>query len=323
MRLDSVRELKQQVLDGTIAVPPTVSLEAGRPVPARGLVGVAPGQGADDWRLAVRLTEEDAALDAWVATVAEQARSEVDVRVVGPITALATSPADLQRRVRPLHRGLSLAVTGVTAGTLGAFVTREGVERRCVLSNSHVLADSGQAEPGAVALQPGPADGGGADDRVGELLVDVPLSRSRPNLADAALALLDEGVGTDPSGGDGALAGVVDAVDAVDLSQGVQKIGRTTGVTTGRITAIEVDAVPVGYDIGVLTFDDQVEIEGDDVPFSAGGDSGSVICTRSGRLALGLLFAGSSAGGPSGTGLTYANPLPVVLSLLEASLVLE
>ncbi len=156
---------------------------------------------------------------------------------------------------------------------------------------------------------------------MGALLADVPLADDRPNLVDAAVAVLDPGVGTDPGAGDGPLSGVWAGADPTEVLGGVQKIGRTTGVTTGRVTAFEVDAVPVGYDRGVLTFDDQLEIEGDGGAFSAGGDSGSVIRTSEQRVAVALLFAGSTTGGSNGAGLTYANPLATVLRLLGADLV--
>ncbi len=78
--------------------------------------------------------------------------------------------------------------------------------------------------------------------------------------------------------------------------------------------------MPVGYDSGVFTFDDQIEIEGLDGGFSAGGDSGSVIYTPDGRLGFGLLFAGSTTGGPGGSGVSYANSLATALSMLDASM---
>ena len=42
----------------------------------------------------------------------------------------------------------------------------------------------------------------------------------------------------------------------------MSKVGRTTGKTLGRVTAFELDNVVVGYDIGNLRFDNQIEIEG-------------------------------------------------------------
>ena len=70
---------------------------------------------------------------------------------------------------------------------------------------------------------------------------------------DAAVAVLDDGVGAEP--GDvpgGPLGGLVpDALD-IDPEETVEKIGRTTGHTHGRITAVEVDGVAVQYDDVVL-----------------------------------------------------------------------
>jgi hypothetical protein len=78
----------------------------------------------------------------------------------------------------------------------------------------------------------------------------------------------------------------------------VTKSGRTTGVTTGRITAIRVDGVTVNY--GTLqnpvigTFDNCVQIMGTTGrPFSDRGDSGSVILDASSGRPVALLFAGN------------------------------
>jgi len=98
------------------------------------------------------------------------------------------------------------------------------------------------------------------------------------------------------------------------------QIGRTTGVTRGRITAIEMDNVLVDYDLGTLRFDQQIEIEGaDDASFSAGGDSGALVVDAAG-CAVALLFAGGDQGGSNGQGLTYANPLRPVLEALKVDL---
>ena len=102
----------------------------------------------------------------------------------------------------------------------------------------------------------------------------------------------------------------------------VAKLGRTTGLTRGRVTAFELDNVVVGFDIGNLRFDDQVEIEGaGEGPFSDGGDSGSLIVGRDKR-GVALLFAGSDQGGENGQGLTFANPLRAVLDALKVELAL-
>ncbi len=51
--------------------------------------------------------------------------------------------------------------------------------------------------------------------------------------------------------------------------------------------------------------------------FSAGGDSGSVMWRSADRAPLGLLFAGSDSGGREGGGVTFANPMATVLSVLD------
>ena len=118
----------------------------------------------------------------------------------------------------------------------------------------------------------------------------------------------------------GKLSGLGDAF--LDEGTEVAKLGRTTGLTRGRVTAFEMDNVVVGYDIGNVRFDDQVEIEGaGDGPFSDGGDSGSLIVGRD-RRGVALLFAGSDQGGANGQGLTYANPLRAVLDALKVNLAL-
>ena len=268
--------------------------------------------------LAIRLVDE-ADAELVLAGLDEAARAEVDVRVIGRVRPQGApgggwSPDELQQRVRPLRPGLSVGHPDVTAGTLGGFVRRPGGDRLLVLSNNHVLAASDTAEEGDPALQPGVADGGTNADRVGTLAGFVRFSPAPGNLVDAAVVALDDGVGADPTGyPGGALASLVAAPDDVDPDEQVEKVGRTTGHTQGRITAVEVDGVGVQYDAGVVTFDDQVEVEGLTGAFSAGGDSGSVIWRSRDRAPLGLLFAGSSTGGSAGGGVTFANPLGTVL----------
>jgi len=116
----------------------------------------------------------------------------------------------------------------------------------------------------------------------------------------------------------GNLAGVGPAF--LDAGTKVAKAGRTTGRTHGRVTAFELDNVVVGYDLGNLRFDNQIEIEGaEDGPFSQGGDSGSAIVDEE-LKAVALLFAGGDQGGSNGQGLTYANPIQTVLDTLKVDL---
>jgi len=88
----------------------------------------------------------------------------------------------------------------------------------------------------------------------------------------------------------------------------VKKYGRTTGLTTGRISSINA-TVEVQYESGVARFINQIII-GPSITFSAAGDSGSLIVVNGGmddRKPVGLLFAGSSL-------YTIANPINAVLA---------
>jgi hypothetical protein len=313
MQPDSAREVKARLL--AVLRTRVGAQRAGAPRrPLWVAVGLAP-VGRGRVRVAVRL--EDAADRAALPDLGRAAGAEVDVRVIGRVRALRSpdSPADLQGRVRPLRPGLSVAHPTVTAGTLGGFVRVGG--RLAMLSNNHVLAAGNTASLGDPIRQPGPADGGGDGDRVATLTAFQHLTAETTNQVDAAVATLDDGVEARPADlPGGALTGPVTLGPEIDPDEPVEKLGRTTGHTRGRITAVEVDGVAVQYDSAVLTFDDQVEIEGEAGAFSAGGDRGSVIWRSADRAPLGLLFAGSTTGGRNGGGVTFANPLGTVLDAL-------
>jgi hypothetical protein len=335
MELGTVRELKQEWLaraavrqvdpgaDGRSPSPPTGPVLGGAGPVA---LGAAPsGRG---YALAVRYRHDGPNVARLVEALREQVgEREVDVRRIGVVRPVSAAPAGslgpaagppdvdvLRSRQRPLVPGCSICHEADTAGTLGAVVDRDG--QRLLLSNSHVLARSGLATPGDAVLQPGPADGGTAEDRVGVLDTSVPLVTGRGNTVDAALARPDDGIAVDLSGSPTATA-------VLDGDELVEKLGRTTGLTRGRVTAIEVDDVVVdfGSEVGLLRFDGQVEVSGTSAgPFSRGGDSGSLVRLAGGGPAVGLLFAGSERGGDDGLGLTFCNVVDDVLAALGVRL---
>jgi hypothetical protein len=137
--------------------------------------------------------------DARLSRIEQAAAGEVDVRYVGRIVRRAAP--FLQARRRPLIIGASVAHVAVTAGTLGAFVRVAGSERPHLLSNNHVLADENDAAEGDAILQPAPADGGdAADDAVATLSAFEALDTARPNLVDAAVAAVNDGIEIDATG---------------------------------------------------------------------------------------------------------------------------
>jgi hypothetical protein len=284
----------------------------------------------NDYHLAVRLQHRSLVGSDLVDTIRTEARGEVEVRYIGRVTAGARRAARAadqwyRRRQRPLLIGSSCGYLRndlVMAGTLGCFVRRRSGDVPMILSNNHVLADEGRYARGEAIVQPGALDGGDASRDGVAVLTSFVRFRRLPldNYVDAAVATLDDGVQFDPADlrGIGRLAGV--AGEPLDIANPVHKVGRTTGVRGGRVSAIEMDGVQVEYDTGIFSFDNQIEIEGDrTLSFSAAGDSGSLIVNESLRAAA-LLFAGSDEGGSNGRGLTYANPINAVLSRMRLQL---
>jgi hypothetical protein len=217
---------------------------------------------------------------------------------------------------RPVPIGVSAGHPDVTAGTIGARVT-DGAQL-FALSNNHVFANNNGASTGDNLLQPGVADGGrNPDDVLGTLYDFEPIQFCSgfvcpANRIDAALALTTaDDLGTEtPEGGYGSpRSGSVEAT----LGMQVQKYGRTTGQTQGRVTGINA-TIDVEYRGGRARFTGQVLISGNG--FSAGGDSGSLIVTKGRLLAdrrpVGLLFAGSPTS-------TIANPIDLVLDRFGVS----
>ncbi len=268
-----------------------------------------------EFRLAVRVQKTEPGLEAVLEEIRRRCKGEMEVRHVG--TVLAQKPWH-QSRNRPLRIGGSIGHVDITAGTLGCFVTPRGAggTEDWILSNNHVLANENLASIGDTILQPGDADGGRkTKDAVGKLEKSIRLKKKN-NRVDAAVANIEEEIEYfyNELATLGEIAGV--RTDPLDEGETVYKVGRTTGVTKGRVSAIELDSLEVGYDIGVLEFDGQIEIEPFErvKPFSLGGDSGSLI-VDSKRRAVALLFAGNDVDS------TYANPIGQVLDALKVDLV--
>jgi type II secretory pathway pseudopilin PulG len=206
---------------------------------------------------------------------------------------------------RPVPIGVSTGHPNITAGTIACRVKDAG-GNVYALSNNHVYADENKGPIGINVLQPGPYDGGvDPDDSIGTLsdFEDVVFSETANNVIDAAIALSSTanlGKAT-PSDGYGTPKS---STITAKLRQSVQKYGRTTRLTKGRVYAINA-AVKVQYDAGIARFVNQIIITPG--TFSAGGDSGSLIVTETGKNPVGLLFAGSSA-------YTVANPIQPVLA---------
>ena len=329
MNIDNARQLKASILQEV-----TTSFSTVAAVQALGIRAQARPRGNDalrtmaigisrkgrQHRLAVRVQRRILEDDPILERIRKQSKREVDVRYVGKIQKLET-PTTLQKRRRPLVIGCSIGHFKITAGTLGCFVKDRATGDRLILSNNHVLANENDASPGDAIIQPGSFDGGKkATDTVGQLVSFVKLKPAGVNFVDCAVASIKSAIEIRAKklGTFGNLAGLGPVISADGVE--VRKVGRTTGETKGRVTAFELDNVVVGYDLGNLRFDDQIEIEGaGSAAFSDGGDSGSLIFDKD-LGAVALLFAGGDQGGSNGMGLTYANPIRFVLDALKVDL---
>ncbi len=285
---------------------------------ARLAIGATPTGSRGQFHLALRPMDTSLATYALVDHALRLARSEIDLVEVGVISTTHPSGrrSDYADRFRPLIPGSSLGNDAVTAGTLGGFVRR--ADGDYILSNSHVLVRP--VNPcGAAILQPGPSDGGrNPRDKVATLAWWQPLVTTGANQVDAALARMEPRITGAVRYPFGPLRGTW--AGPPPLETRVWKVGRTTGITLGRIRAVALDGVSVNYGGTVYHFDDQIEIDGLHGAFSSGGDSGSLVVEEGGH-AVGLLFAGSEQGGSNGAGRTYATPIATVLNLFDATLI--
>jgi hypothetical protein len=249
-----------------------------------------------------------------------------------------------QRLTRPIPMGVSggnikarkrVSRTRIECcgGTLGSLVVdNKGVD--FILSNNHVLARTNNALGGDGIVQPGLEDTTPtlckqiAGDTVAKTSKRVTLSfgNKSKNLFDAAIAKIVSGeVDTD---GDilniGPISATIDDPPALD--QAVKKQGRTTCLTTGTVTALNVKMGILyprecnGGKGGIANFVKQTLVTADPTTiFVLPGDSGSLVVTNpvSGcPQAVGLLFA-SNEGGT----MALLNPIGSVLKHFKVKMV--
>ena len=194
------------------------------------------------------------------------------------------------------------------SGTLGALVT-DGTTQY-ILSNNHVLGRSNGAVAGEDISQPGMID---ANCAVTTVVADFTAFSPLGSNVDAAIAQLRPGQ-MDSTGFIQGIGVPASAVMAPSVGLAVTKSGRTTGTTSGTISSINT-SVSVQYQQNCgsgkktnISYTNQVVVTGSS--FSAGGDSGSLIVSSSGKNPVALLFAGSSTS-------TIGNPAGQVLQRLS------
>ena len=264
------------------------------------------------------------------------ATSQADSTVTASASATVVYPNDTSTaQTAPVKLGTSgsnannVSIAPPAAccvGTLGGLMNRSGT--LFILSNEHVLTNSGVAAVGDAINQPGPsacfaAPGTAANFSEGSALKPTTGTTGQaPNNVDAALAQVSAGqVDTTGSILDLGISGAssiaaappssTTAVESVGLS--VAKSGRTTGLTCSTVSSI-LTTVTVDYDSACggqvafsSTFVNQIVINNSGGGFAAPGDSGALVVTSDQARPVGLLFAGTST-------TAVANPIRDVIN---------
>jgi len=248
---------------------------------------------------------------------------KTDVIEVGKVELLANDDKMRITKLRPAQPGVSIGHYKITAGTFGAVVKDKKTGEPLILSNNHVLANitngsDGRASKGDPILQPGSYDGGNEqEDVIAYLERFIPIYNDQPpacplmsgfnqvlkglgrligapyevkrssinNKVDCAVAKPKDPDLIDPEIlGIGEVAGIAEP----ELKMLVKKSGRTSGLTSAKIKAVNATIkVQLSAEESAV-FTDQIITE----PFSKPGDSGSLVVNKDNE-AVGLLFAGS------------------------------
>jgi hypothetical protein len=201
-------------------------------------------------------------------------------------------------------------------GTLGSLV-QDSSANQYILSNNHVLARVNIALKGERIIQNGLQDtgcvktGGNTVARLTRFK-KISFRGTAENQVDAAIALVLPG---DVTAGIKNIGPIAGTIVSPTLGLAVQKMGSTSCLTGGAISAVNVN-VGVNYsEFGsrVANFSQQILIT--PTGFAKPGDSGSLIVTTDPcPQAVALLFAGGSAG-------VIGNPISTVLSTMNVSMV--
>lgn len=216
----------------------------------------------------------------------------------------------------------------IGAGTLGCLV-RDSTGTLYGLTNNHVSGLCNYAHAGEKILAPGHIDieANGIDPfTIGyhshalPMVSGVPDNVNVSNNWDAALIKIVDS--TLVSSKQGVHYDTPSLAAPIQPGQQVEKVGRSSGHTSGVVIGQLAGPFPVTYQIPavgaqIAYFDPVFVIQGSSGPFSQPGDSGSLVVADVGgaRNAVGIVFAGDQQG------LSYVLPLVPVLTNLGVSIV--
>lgn len=282
-----------------------------------------------------------AALPDHVDDVAIQYRQGMTTSIGSEPTAPFGSPPFTIRVNGAHHRytcGSSISAGNARdAGTMGCLVQNAAGEI-FGLSNNHVSGSCSFAGVGLPILAPGVIDVAPNSLNpftIGLHHMSLPLVTGAPDNVDhkanrdaAIFRVVDSTVVSSFQG---------DAYDTpsdtapIKAGMVVEKFGRTTGLTKGRVISEIFGAHPIQYNAqqylfsGIVCFEPAFAIVGNATVFSENGDSGSLVTTvdpTTGiRLAVAIVVGGMQDGSAPGKRTTIALPIEPVLAGFGVSLV--
>lgn len=213
---------------------------------------------------------------------------KTDVIQIGPL-GLQDWPRPL---VKPACPGCSVG-GGLMSGTLGCIVKDTGTGGQYILSNSHVLANSGNASLGTNVTQPSMTSE--PENLIGHLSKFVEFNFSkRDNLCDAAIAIANPQRMVTNKIPQLSIAPSYNPDLKITRSMKVKKVGNRTGLTFGNTVDVDFRTF-LRYQRGLMGsgkvwFKDQVLCD----KFTKKGDSGSAVLSENNEV-IGLHFAGGNA----------------------------
>jgi len=208
---------------------------------------------------------------------------------------------------RPVPIGVSFGVSypGGTCngGTIACRLTGvlpDGTPALFLLSCNHVVAGVNQAPIDSPLLQPAKVDNGcleDPEDYIGTLqMYRVLQLGGLANRVDAGLVRTTESNAGNATPADGYGLPKSQPLTAT-VGMLVQKYGRTTTRTYGRVTGVN-STIVIAYPAGNVLFTGQLTVSNraPSTVFTRPGDSGALVVTDPGREPVGLLIAGNSTG---------------------------
>jgi len=227
-------------------------------------------------------------------------------------------------QVLPLRIGQSITTPdGQGYGSIGLFVRKPNDDAAYFLTCAHVLAQPDGVDPASHDVYAvGPQD---TRFKIAEWFLIRPKDLPTQDTL-LAMARVLPSIPLDLTGAPTIQPRVGSQIDSGSLlGQVVKKVGRSSGMTQGQVTAVDVEIVGFKY-LGreAAKLDGLIEVTSPaSHPFAAPGDSGSAVISETGEL-VGLVVASSvKQTGSKAANATYIVPIQSIMKRLNIELMID